>query len=270
MPSSTHRSVSSAPIRRSFSPPARAFPARLLLQLLLSLRHGGGRLLSRLGRGLLCRGSRPGGCLVLFQPHQRQAHAVVLAGGLGAGRGLRLVLVRALAKELESRFRFRLNLWRGFRGRLCLLYRLILGKHHGDGRALRRCGSFRLHGQHLFGGILHLLHRGGLGDAIEHGLEFGHLCILLLLLRGQGFPAAGRLRLFLGLGCGPGFRLRRCGGFRRGGQSHRLCFLQLSGLQCQLQAGLGFFLMAQHDLTRGRSSFCTAGAAAGSSLSFSR
>ena len=228
------------------------FRLGFLFRLLLSLRRGRGRFLSRLGRGLLCQGGRPGGCFVLFQPHQRQAHAVVLAGGLGAGRGLRLVLVRALAKELERLFRFRLNLWRGFRGRPCLLYRLILGKHHGDGRALRRCGSFRLHGQHLFGGILHLLHRGRLGGAIEHGLEFGHLCILLLLLRGQGFLAAGRLRLFLGLGCGPGFRLRRCGGFRRGGQSHRLCFLQLSGLQCQLQAGLGFFLMAQHDLTRGR------------------
>ena len=198
----------------------RAHPAELLPHLLGRFRLG---FLFRLLRSL--RGGRPGGCFVLFQSHQRQAHAVVLAGGLGADRGLRLVLVRALAKELESRFRFRLNLWRGFRGRLCLLYRLILGKHHGDGRALRRCGSFRLHGQHLFGGILHLLHRGGLGGAIEHGLEFGHLCILLLLLRGQGFPAAGRLRLFLGLGCGPGFRLRRCGDFRRGGQSHRLCFL---------------------------------------------
>ena len=218
---------------------------------------------SRLG---FCCSHLDGGGIV--HPDQREAHAVVDAGGRFTGGGGRGVLVVAHAEKAEG-FRRLLRLgFGGCRGRGCGLFgpRDVLGEDHLRQRRLG--GLFlvlqrlRLHAQHFLRGVLHL-HRlfslGGRRLREEQGLELLHLALLFLLLRGQ---RAAHIVLFQ-LGCGGLLRLRGSG---RGGLGGRggSCFRRCRGLcgrfrgkevcrQFQIRLRLCcLFLAAQPDLPRRR------------------
>ena len=107
--------------------------------------------------------------------------------------------------------------------------------------------SFRLHAQHLFGASCTPPPGQAWGYPPEHGLRFRPSLHPPAAPPGQG--SGGRAApAFLGLGCGPGFRRCRASGAvgRATGSASS------SSPGSNASSSPASFLMAQHDLTRGR------------------